>query len=465
MIFSSTVFLFLFFPILILVYYNPVFKNRRFKNTTLLIASLFFYAWGEPVYIFLMIACIVFGWFIGLLLERFKSHKIKKIILSISISVYIVVFFIFKYLTFVASQLGLLLNKQITTIHIALPIGISFFLFQLMSYLFDIYYEKAKAQKNLFDVALYISLFPQLIAGPIVRYETIANQIHNRQESRDMFSEGMTRFIYGLAKKVLLANYLARMADSIFDIPEMRTAVLTAWIGVIAYTLQIYFDFSGYSDMAIGLGKIFGFRFNENFNYPYIAKNITDFWRRWHISLSSWFRDYVYIPLGGNRVSEKRWVYNLFIVWLLTGIWHGANWTFLCWGLFYFVVLLVEKQTDLVAKLGKFSRLYTLLLVMLAWVFFRSNSIVAAVSYIGKMFGLGVTAFADYYSFYFMQNGWKILLIAIILATPVYPKLAKKLSGYKYVQYIESIWVLLLFLLSLIVSISSTYDPFIYFNF
>ncbi len=465
MVFSSTVFLFLFFPILILLYFNPIVKSRRFRNTILLFASLAFYAWGEPINIFLMLVCIVFAWYLGLLLQNVQNQKHKKAILSFGITVYVIIFFIFKYLTFVAEQLGLLLNKEIMAINIALPIGISFFLFQLMSYLFDIYYEKAKVQRNLFDVALYISLFPQLIAGPIVRYETIADQINNREENRELFSEGMTRFIYGLSKKVLLANSLAYIADSIFDIPQMQVSVVTSWIGIIAYTLEIYFDFSGYSDMAIGLGKVFGFRFNENFNYPYIAKSITDFWRRWHISLSSWFRDYVYIPLGGNKVSERRWVINLFIVWMLTGIWHGANWTFLFWGIFYFIMLLIEKKTNLAEKLGVFRRIYTLLVVMIAWVFFRANSLSDAINYIGKMFGIGVTSFVDYYGIYFINNGWKVILISMILATPIYPKIAEKLKSTSYGESIESVWVMVLFLLSLLICISSTYDPFIYFNF
>lgn len=318
MVFSSTVFLFLFLPLILIIYYNPIVKNRKFRNIFLLLVSLGFYAWGEPVFVFVMMLSIIINWFLALKIDKNEKKK-RYVILAILYNVGLL--FVFKYLSFFANNMGLLFKVDKITLNIALPIGISFFTFQMLSYVLDVYFNKAKVQKNLLYVGLYVSLFPQLIAGPIVRYETIANEIETRQENTKDFCDGIYRFVYGLGKKVLISNYVGLVVDNIFvsmNITPISTA--TAWLGAIAYTLQIYFDFSGYSDMAIGLGKMFGFHFNENFNYPYMAKSITDFWRRWHISLSTWFRDYVYIPLGGNRVSNKRHIFNLFIVWLLTGM-------------------------------------------------------------------------------------------------------------------------------------------------
>ena len=313
MVFSSTVFLFLFLPLTLCIYYNPWLKGRQFRNVFLLLSSLLFYAWGEPVFVCLMVLSIVVAYWVG----RHLRGARRKSWLAAGVTFHVGLLFVFKYLTFVLGQLGLLVGN-LESFAIALPIGISFFTFQLLSYLFDVYYGKAEAQGNVLNLGLYIALFPQLIAGPIVRYEAIAIEIMNRRENLTDFSEGMLRFIYGLAKKVLIANYMGQLADTIFAM-NGGVSVGTAWLGAVAYTLQIYFDFSGYSDMAIGLGRMFGFHFAENFNYPYIAKSATEFWRRWHISLGSWFRDYVYIPLGGNRCSKLRWVLNLFAVW------HGAN--------------------------------------------------------------------------------------------------------------------------------------------
>ena len=339
MVFTSSVFLFLFFPALILLYYFPLLREIKIKNAILLISSLIFYAWGEPIYVFLMLFSIAVTYFLGLGLDKYSR---KKCILISGISYHIIVLFIFKYLAFIVKEADLLFQKK-EQLSIAVPIGISFFTFQLLSYLFDVYYKKVAAQRNIFYLALYVAFFPQLIAGPIVRYNQIEEQIMHRELKIENFSMGMERFIYGMGKKVLIANYVAYISDRCFGIYRGESVML-AWLGAIAYTLQIYFDFSGYSDMAIGLGKMFGFQFSENFNYPYLSKSITEFWRRWHISLSSWFRDYVYIPLGGNRVCKAKWYRNLFIVWLLTGIWHGANWTFLMWGLCYFLLLIIEKS-------------------------------------------------------------------------------------------------------------------------
>lgn len=357
MVFSSTLFLFLFLPLTLMIYYNPFVRSRKFRNRCLLVASLFFYAWGEPFFVWLMVLSIAVGWACGRAMERAASRRQEKRILTAGVVFHVGLLFVFKYLTFVVSQLGLLLHEDFSAIHIALPIGISFFTFQLLSYLSDIYYGRSKAQQSVLAVGLYIALFPQLIAGPIVRYETIEQQIEHRVENIADFSSGMMCFIYGLGKKVVIANYMGVVADNIFD-GGGSLSLATAWYGAFAYTLQIYFDFSGYSDMAIGFGRMFGFHFMENFNYPYISRSATEFWRRWHISLGTWFRDYVYIPLGGNRVTRRRWGYNLFVVWALTGIWHGANWTFLCWGLWYFVLLLVEKLTGFPEKLGR-SRMST----------------------------------------------------------------------------------------------------------
>jgi D-alanyl-lipoteichoic acid acyltransferase DltB (MBOAT superfamily) len=442
-----------------LLYYNPWFKSRSFRNIFLLLASLAFYAYGEPVFVFLMIFSIAVTWIAGLRLEAKKS----KALLALAVIYHICILFVFKYLTFITSEVGLLFGRTDGIVSITLPIGISFFTFQLMSYLFDIYYGNAKAQKNILYLGLYISFFPQLIAGPIVRYSHIADQIENRVESRELFVSGMQRFVYGLAKKVLLSDYVAIIADFSFSNINNQS-VMAAWFGALAYTLQIYFDFSGYSDMAIGLGRIFGFSFVENFNYPYVSKSITEFWRRWHISLSSWFRDYVYIPLGGNRCKKSRWVFNLFVVWALTGIWHGANWTFLVWGLLYFVCLLVEKTTNINAILGKFSYITTAVIVMINWVIFRADGLSDAVSYIGNMFGIGAAGFTGYDFVPLIASAAFILIAAVIGATPLVKKFFERLAR-KNMEWIESIWIIVIFVLSLIHAVASTYSPFIYFNF
>ena len=459
MVFSSTVFLFLFLPFVIMIYYNPFIKGRKFKNIFLFFTSIGFYAWGEPIYIFLMILSILITWIIAF----FIKGRYKKVVLIIGIIYHVSVLFIFKYVTFLASQLGLLINRDLSYIKIALPIGISFYTFQLMSYLFDIYKEDAKLQKNIFNLGLYVALFPQLIAGPIVRYNQIESQIYNRVENIENISVGMKRFIYGLAKKLLLADYLSVIADSSFSRIGEQTVTM-AWFGIIAYSLQIYFDFSGYSDMAIGLGKIFGFEFDENFNYPYMSKNIVEFWRRWHISLSSWFRDYVYIFLGGGYEKPIKVAFNLAVVWILTGAWHGANWTFLVWGILYYILIIFEKFTKMVDKMGRFSRIYTLIAVMICWVIFRVNNLQEAFLYIGNMFGInvgssyGLSAVKD-------EMGYVvIIIIATIGATPLVKNLFYKLNSDRF-AFVEEIWTLLIFLISLVKAMSSSYSPFIYFNF
>ena len=469
MVFSSTIFLFVFLPLVLVIYYQPWLRSRTFRNRFLLFMSLVFYAWGEPLFAFLMMLSVVVGWFVGLHVGEAdgRAKALRRRWLVCGVTFHVGLLFVFKYLTFTAHELGLLLHTDFSAIHIALPIGISFFTFQLLSYLFDIYYGKAQAQRSVLNVGLYIAFFPQLIAGPIVRYDDIEAQIEYRNESLQNFADGMMRFIYGLGKKVLIADYMAVIADDVFGLKGsgVPLSVATAWIGAVAYTFQIYFDFSGYSDMAIGLGKMFGFRFPENFNYPYISRSATEFWRRWHISLGSWFRDYVYIPLGGNRVTRQRWIWNLFVVWALTGIWHGANWTFLCWGLLYFVLLLVEKFTRFHEKIGPLAHVYAMVAVTLGWTIFRSPDLRFARQYIGMMFGHHSTELFDFAAQYFLTQGAFVWALAIVLSLPVVPYLQRRFAGQALCRYGEPIVATGIFLLSVIATISSSYHPFIYFNF
>ena len=437
MVFSSGVFLFIFLPFLLFIYYFS--KTRKIRNYILLFTSLLFYAWGEPIFVFIMILSIIINWYLALLNK--KSALILAVIFDVSLLV------IFKYAGFITENLGF------TRINIALPIGISFFTFQMMSYIFDVYHGKSQAQKNLSYVALYISFFPQLIAGPIVRYNQIESEIETRTENFDDFSEGVRRFIYGLAKKVLIANFVAQIADNIFGYIN-NPSVMMSWLGAFAYTLQIYYDFSGYSDMAIGLGLMFGFHFEENFDYPYISSSITEFWRKWHISLSTWFRDYVYIPLGGNKVSHSRWIMNMFVVWLLTGIWHGANWTFILWGLIYFALLIIERECKF-----NFGHAGTMICVMILWVVFRSSNVNAAVKYLSAMLGLNGNMFFDSGFVVYVKGTWSVLIMAVIGVFPIVKDFLRRHA------LIESLWLMIIFVLSILETISSTYNPFIYFNF
>ena len=464
MVFSSTVFLFLFLPFTIMVYYNPWFKGRKFRNYFLLFMSMVFYAYGEPLFVGIMILEIVIGWLLGKKIELMQQQKKKKRWLYVGVFFFVAMLFVFKYLTFFNTQFSVFFSVSTPDIDIALPIGISFFTFQLLSYIFDVYYGKAKAQSNILNVGLYITLFPQLIAGPIVRYDVIEKQILQRQENLRNFADGMFRFIYGLGKKVLIANYMAMVADNIFSAgaPE---AIATAWLGAIASTLQIYFDFSGYSDMAIGLSKMFGFSIPENFKYPYIANSVTDFWRRWHISLSSWFKDYVYIPLGGNRCNKGRWLLKLFTVWILTGIWHGANWTFLCWGLWYFMWLVCEKLTGITNKMEVFSHVYTILVIIIGWVIFRSNSMEEAVLYVKAMGGISGNVLVDSTFCNYLTGCYTILIIALVLSMPIVPYIQNKYCCTILGKNVESLVGAAIFLVSVLMCISGSYNPFIYFNF
>lgn len=472
MLFSSTSFLYLFLPTVLFFNFVILKKSRLLQNIFLLFASLFFYAWGEPKFVIVMIASIIINWFFGLLISKKRDNKkISFLIIGIDVALNLCLLFVFKYLTFAGNIINSLFDINTTIPNIALPIGISFFTFQAMSYVIDVYRQKGDVQTNLLFVGLYISFFPQLIAGPIVRYETIADEIINRKETLNDFFDGFARFVIGLSKKVLLANNFAVLADQAFEAVKNgdSVSIMFSWLGAIGYTLQIFFDFGGYSDMAIGLGRMFGFHFLENFDYPYISTSITEFWRRWHISLGTWFRDYLYIPLGGNHCGKARNIFNLFVVWSLTGLWHGANFTFIIWGLMYFVLLVIEKFTGLHKKSGSllniFKWLYTILFVVLGWVIFRSDSIEVAFVYIRSMFGLMGNAFADG-----MFNGWFIqniflLIIGIILSTPLFRFLSQKTKDNNVIGFIKVTGLICLFVLSVTSLVSNSYNPFIYFNF
>lgn len=468
MLFSSTEFIFVFLP-LVLFGYHVVFRNRRWvQNLFLVLVSLFFYAWGEPKFVLVMLASIVLNWLFALWVDRCRQKKGEcRLALGMMLACNLGILFIFKYLAFVSQNISLILGvAPLRGLgEIKLPIGISFFTFQAISYVIDIYRGKGEVQKNIINVALYISFFPQLIAGPIVRYQTIAEQIKGRRETWDGFAAGINRFMVGICKKVLLANTLALVADQAFA-AGTATTVVFAWLGALAYTFQIYFDFGGYSDMAIGLGQMFGFHFLENFDYPYVSASISEFWRRWHISLGSWFRDYIYIPLGGSRVSStKRLVFNTFVVWLLTGIWHGANWTFIVWGMMYFVLIMMEKLTGIEKKHPLFARLYTPLFVVLGWVIFRAESLSAAALYIAQMFGAGTLGFIDDTAiFVFLENKW-YFLFAAVFSLPVVPWLAKKTAKSNTAAILSPVLLCLGFLAAVSYLVKGAYNPFIYFNF
>ena len=461
MLFSSSIFLFIFLPIVLIVYYGVLRKWRGGQNVWLLLVSLFFYAWGEPWFVLVMIGSILINWAFALWVDaRKKKEKKVKNVIALTVVVNLAILFIFKYLMFTLGIINDLFGAEISVPTITLPIGISFFTFQAMSYVFDVSRGEGEVQKNPLNVGLYVSFFPQLIAGPIVRYETVAEEIKNRKENFDDFSAGVCRFIVGLGKKVLLSNQLALCADAAFS-AEAPSAAL-AWLGAIAYSLQIYYDFSGYSDMAIGLGRMFGFHFLENFDYPYVSKSISEFWRRWHISLGSYFRDYVYFPLGGSRVKSKwRLVLNLFVVWSLTGLWHGAAWTFILWGLYYFVLITLEKLTDWNEKLQKIpflSHIVTLILVLVGWVLFRAPDADAALNFLGSMVGFGGTLWDATATLWLTESAW-CLIAGLLFACPI----AKKFSSKK--GFFAVLYPAVLITLSVSYLIKGGYNPFIYFNF
>ena len=471
MLFSTTTFVLIFLPIVIFTYYAFLRKTKIAKNIFLFISSIIFYAWGEPYFVLVMLASIFVNWLFGLLINKYRTDKLKsKVLIVLMLGFNLTIIGIFKYLGFLIENINSIFNISLNNPQIKLPIGISFFTFQAISYVIDVYKNDAKVQKNLLNMGLYISFFPQLIAGPIVRYKTIAEQIENRKESFEKFSQGVYRFIKGLGKKVILSNSLAIVADYAFEGGFSNLTIGLAWLGIISYTLQIFFDFSGYSDMAIGLAKMFGFELEENFNYPYISKSITEFWRRWHISLGTWFKDYVYIPLGGSRVGKGRLIFNLIVVWFLTGLWHGANWTFIVWGLFYCLILIIEKITKLDKNESKniviniLKHIYTLFFVIIGWTIFRADNLEIGFQYIKKLLGLSKNYLYDETTIFYLKEYGIYIILGIICSIQF-----KKNKNLKIPNFIIDIIKIVLFILVFIISLSyiikGTYNPFIYFNF
>lgn len=470
MIFSSIFFLFVFLPITMLLYYIV---PGKMKNFMILLCSLVFYAWGEPVYVFLMLFSIVFNYLSGIEINIYKeaeNTKMLRICFWSTVAVNLAVLGFFKYYGFLIGNLNSILPFEIPYKELALPIGISFYTFQTLSYIIDVYKGVVPVQKNFVSFGAYVTMFPQLIAGPIVRYTDIDLQLETRKHSLYKFGEGVSWFLRGLGKKVLLANNIGMTFDAIFAVAPSERSVLTAWIGCLAYAMQIYFDFSGYSDMAIGLGKMFGFEFIKNFDYPYISKSITEFWRRWHISLGTWFREYVYIPLGGNRVSKAKHIRNILVVWMLTGLWHGAAWNFLLWGLYYGLLLLGEKYflMPLLEKLpGIVRQLYCFVLVLFGWVWFFSPTFQTAFIYIGNMLGIGGHGFIDSMSLYYLRGNLLLLLICLICSTRLpwhrFRRFALKRGRYPSVTV--TVIYTAIFILSIAYLVNATYNPFLYFRF
>ncbi len=465
MLFSSISFLYYFLPCVLIIYFCT---PKKFKNIILLLSSLLFYFYGEPVYILVMIGSIISGYIHGLLINKYKKYK--KIFLITSITISLGLLILFKYSNFIIDNINSIFNAKFALLNLALPIGISFYTFQILSYVIDVYNEKVAVQKSLIKLATYVSLFPQLIAGPIVRYSDIEKELSNRTHSFENMALGIRRFVIGLAKKILIANQLGEISNIFLQTDE--TSVIFYWMYGIAFCLQIYFDFSAYSDMAIGLGKMFGFHFLENFNYPYISKSITEFWRRWHISLSTWFRDYVYIPLGGNRVGKLKLLRNIFVVWCLTGIWHGANWTFIIWGLMFGILLIIEKIFLLKAldKIPKiFRHIYVLFVVMISFIIFNATDIRQAIYQIKGLFGVNGETIINSYTLYYLKSYLVIFIIAIIGSTPLLKNIIEKLKQRskinKIINLFEPIAIMALLLISTAYLVDNSYNPFLYFRF
>ena len=465
MLFSSTVFLFVFLPGVLLAYYALA-RTPRLQNDLLLIASLFFYAWGEPIHILVMIISIVGNYLFGL---EMSVCKRRRCCLIAAVCFNLGILFYFKYYNFTIQNLNAIFNLQIVAKPVSLPIGISFFTFQAMSYVIDVYRGNAEVQRNVLDLGLYISFFPQLIAGPIVRYNSINDQIRYRRVTPECFQSGIWRFTLGFAKKTILANSLSLAAERAFSLAgggEISTAM--SWIGSLAYTFQIYYDFSGYSDMAIGLGAMFGFRYEENFNYPYISRSVSEFWTRWHISLGHWFRDYVYFPLGGSRVSKGKLVRNLLVVWLLTGIWHGAAWQFILWGMGYGLIISVEKLTGFPKCCrskwpGLLYGVFTFFIVNAGWVLFGAQNLSAALAQYRAMLGFGAPA--DLSAVFYWNEYWPVFLLAAILSTPLLRIILARLPGNAWREPLRAVVMLALLVISVSYLVMGAHNPFIYFNF
>lgn len=485
MLFSSVTFLVYFLPIAILVYYMV---PSRFKNAVILVESLFFYSWGEPVYILLMITSIIFNYISGLAISKLQSSKkFTKNVLFFNVFVNLALLGFFKYADFTIDNINAIFGTQFSTLELPLPIGISFYTFQAMSYIIDLDRGKVRVQKNLVNFAVYISMFPQLIAGPIVRFKTVEEQLNTRVHSFEMFGNGVVRFTFGLAKKVIIANNMGQIWTAINGKELSDLSIMNVWLLAFSFALQIYFDFSGYSDMAIGLGKMFGFTFDENFNYPYMSKSITEFWRRWHISLGTWFKEYLYIPLGGNKKGEMRQIFNILVVWSLTGLWHGASWNFAIWGMYFGIFLVLEKMFILkgMAKLSSsfplvskvISRLYTLVVVVISWLIFSTtdtNRLIAMLKILFCGYGFNSEStikLLDNSDIYLLSSNALILIVAIVAATGLptaaYVKFVKNReeNGAKQMKVYEIIAVLVLFFISFAFVVSSTYNPFLYFRF
>ena len=461
MLFSSVTFLYYFLPAVLLTYFLA---PRCLKNTVLLVFSLAFYGWGEPKLLFLMIFTIAMFYFCGLMIGRCKSQTGKKVWLMVSIVISIGLLGLFKYADFFIDSFNSVTGLSIPLLRLALPVGISFYTFQSLSYTIDVYRGNVPAQKNPISFGAYVALFPQLIAGPIVRYVDVARELNERKHSWEDFCLGLRRFLVGLGKKILIADNFALLMK-LFRESEGKS-VLFYWLYAVAFMLNIYFDFSGYSDMAIGLGRIFGFRFIENFNYPYLSKSVTEFWRRWHMSLGSWFRDYIYIPMGGNRVSKKRWVFNILTVWMLTGLWHGAAWNFVLWGLLFGVLLMVEKWVPAIQKFPNWLRHgYVLLIVCLSFVLFNADSLSQALSDMGGMFGFAGVPLVNAESLYYLRSYGLLFLMGFVGATPIVRDTARKLGEKPWGAVFEVILMAVLLIVCSAYLVDGSFSPFLYFRF
>ena len=462
MVFTSISFIYYFLPLLLICYFVV---PKKFRNIILLMFSVLFYFYGEPKYILLMLIEVLISYVVGLLIDKYKCKNI----LIIGIFIHVLLFGIFKYFNFVIINVNNLFHSNLNLLNVVLPIGISFYTFQIISYEIDVYNKKVNAQSNILKYFLYVFLFPQLIAGPIVRYQDVNNEIDNRNVTFEMFANGLRRFIIGLSKKVIIANNLGELCNIYLNLGDK--SVLFTWIFAISYMLQIYFDFSGYSDIAIGLGKMLGFNFPENFNYPYMAKSITDFWRRWHMTLSSWFRDYVYIPLGGNKKGVLKQIRNILIVWSLTGLWHGASWNFIVWGLYFGILLILEKfiLKKYFSNVPKFIKcIYTLFLVMISFVIFQGDRLSSAFNIIKGLFGLNGELFINNVTLYYLRGYVLFIVLGVIGATNYVKNLVIKISngkGKKIINILEPIYLLILLIIVTMYLIDSSYNPFLYFRF
>ena len=465
MVFSSLIFLCYFLPAVAILYYAC---PARYRNVILLIASLFFYAWGEPVYIAIMLFSTVFDYINGRVLGIVRKLRARRFVLVLSVCGNLGILFFFKYRDFLVENINSIAGTDIGLMGLALPIGISFYTFQTMSYTIDVYRKRIEPQKNILAFATYVCLFPQLIAGPIVRYRTIQREVKTRKTSFVMCYRGLNRFVIGLGKKVILANTIGALWEEIRDsLGTSDMSVLAAWIGAICFTFQIYFDFSGYSDMAIGLGKFFGFHFTENFKYPYESKSITEFWRRWHISMGTWFRDYVYIPLGGNRKGPWRQVFNLLFVWFLTGLWHGASWNFVIWGMYYFVLLFIEKKLLLRFMKrwpGWLRHIYSLLFIVIGWVIFACDNMGQLWAYMQAMFGVNVSLVSDM-AVYDLINYAPLLIILGVAATSAAHVIGRRVRHKKFGRIAPVFITVAILALVLPMLIRDSYNPFLYFRF